>query len=999
MRIASTAIKKSAPAGVNYKGSAASIGATPTVRARSQSHAINQRKQRLADEQKVLSRELQREHNYESLEQKIQGQAQLGALQTQQRFKQSDLKLEQQYDLDAFKLHAAHERTKESLNVATVAAEGQVAMARTRLLTTTVNQLVNLSTTLYKQHAEQKELDAKSDAYVTSLLGPDPNADGKWDQAEIEQRHAEDQMSGRLATESAIRKVAKQNALLADELGNDNRKAYANKTELRRSNLEFGESMMGRLGDFIMSESIVNIPGRGPINFNQVETLSELQSFLKAGIAKEIIHWAAEEGGTLDTESISLIREKLDKAYNYHLQLHMPKIIKRKQDWEHNVIKSDTTAALNYVSDGGNSIPLELQVKRHFTLLKTSSLGLSNTAANKQVVEDFIEIAKNLRNVEVLQQLLEIQKVDGQKGTEYKHQYGGIINDAIVDIQNSEEAFQKGQADVVLNNMHESLFELGDKATAQDRSNAVYKAIDELNQIGPWGQRTAFELQKKVEELSSPGGMEANERRLRTAILDGTLISQHELNKEANLGFIDTARLKSLSGLLENKSKDWKIQNPQVKSLATTTFNAIKGQFLENVGLKKDITGATIDPYTSGGAKSLIEAWKGDQYLNLVEIQFTRFVNELVRINPDLASDPMKVGELLQLISKESKIWIKDNVTTEGAPFYVRPKMSGLEEIQALNKSIKSVVEYEQLRVQDINRIIENPWSQKTIYSNTDLQPLSLYETIEGADQIAFAEVDEEALRLNYNPIRKDKVFSAKTLDEILAVWQEGGIHPQLQKVSDMLKDKPINVLNTALASYQRDSRVSPLEQGNIMPSVFSPISPEVLLAEAKRDKEDGAPMNALEGARYLMRVHQMPHKGAAFLAGNIQQESTWQGQKQWGEVQNDGTDRNGGLVSWANDYDRKPLPVTRLDDAETALGMPITQASDAKQLDYMIEEMKNSKDYYFREAYKIFMNPWSTNRQLMKASYYYFIYGDEGRRFEYAQQTLDQLLTPPPIE
>lgn len=88
--------------------------------------------------------------------------------------------------------------------------------------------------------------------------------------------------------------------------------------------------------------------------------------------------------------------------------------------------------------------------------------------------------------------------------------------------------------------------------------------------------------------------MEANERRLRTAILDGTLISQHELNKEANLGFIDTARLKSLSGLLENKSKDWKIQNPQVKSLATTTFNAIKGQFLENVGLKKILQGQLL---------------------------------------------------------------------------------------------------------------------------------------------------------------------------------------------------------------------------------------------------------------------------------------------------------------------------------------------------------------------------------------------------------------------
>ena len=53
-------------------------------------------------------------------------------------------------------------------------------------------------------------------------------------------------------------------------------------------------------------------------------------------------------------------------------------------------------------------------------------------------------------------------------------------------------------------------------------------------------------------------------------------------------------------------------------------------------------------------------------------------------------------------------------------------------------------------------------------------------------------------------------------------------------------------------------------------------------------------------GANRLMTLG-VPAKGAAYLAGNIMQESSWNGQRSWGEVAGDGTSRNGGLVSWAS--------------------------------------------------------------------------------------------------
>jgi hypothetical protein len=125
------------------------------------------------------------------------------------------------------------------------------------------------------------------------------------------------------------------------------------------------------------------------------------------------------------------------------------------------------------------------------------------------------------------------------------------------------------------------------------------------------------------------------------------------------------------------------------------------------------------------------------------------------------------------------------------------------------------------------------------------------------------------------------------------------------------------------------------------------------------------------------------PSKGAAYLAGNIQQESTWNGQRSWGEVAGDGSDRNGGLVSWMDDAQRNHF---RLQNIERYLGKPISQATDAEQIGAMIWEMKRRNP----QAYRTFMNPNATSVELRKASRQYWGYGHEGRRYEYAEQLLN---------
>ena len=71
-----------------------------------------------------------------------------------------------------------------------------------------------------------------------------------------------------------------------------------------------------------------------------------------------------------------------------------------------------------------------------------------------------------------------------------------------------------------------------------------------------------------------------------------------------------------------------------------------------------------------------------------------------------------------------------------------------------------------------------------------------------------------------------------------------------------------------------------------------------------------------------------------------------------------------------------------RLKRIETHLGKSVTQASDAEQVQAMLWEMKT----YYPNAYSIFMNPDSTDSQLIRASKKFWGYGDEGKRYQYAR-------------
>lgn len=141
-------------------------------------------------------------------------------------------------------------------------------------------------------------------------------------------------------------------------------------------------------------------------------------------------------------------------------------------------------------------------------------------------------------------------------------------------------------------------------------------------------------------------------------------------------------------------------------------------------------------------------------------------------------------------------------------------------------------------------------------------------------------------------------------------------------------------------------------------------------VSEPSPGEELGNATEMIGGARLFMDLG-FPPLAAAILAGNVQQESGWKGQRTpW--VLNDGAGTNKGLISWNR---------TRITNAERFLGKPLETASNAEQVKWIKEELKQ---YGLLDE---FMNPNRTESQLKEDAYKYIGWGDVGDRWKYSSQ------------
>lgn len=136
--------------------------------------------------------------------------------------------------------------------------------------------------------------------------------------------------------------------------------------------------------------------------------------------------------------------------------------------------------------------------------------------------------------------------------------------------------------------------------------------------------------------------------------------------------------------------------------------------------------------------------------------------------------------------------------------------------------------------------------------------------------------------------------------------------------IAKSLQDNVSNHLNNAINDLMKQLMLKPREVEK--KDIEQPTTGEDL----------GDATEMIGGARLLMRAG-FPPLAAAVLASVIQAESSWQGQQEpW--VLNDGAGTNKGLISWNQD---------RIIKAERFLGKPLETASNADQIRWIKEELR----------------------------------------------------------
>ena len=132
-----------------------------------------------------------------------------------------------------------------------------------------------------------------------------------------------------------------------------------------------------------------------------------------------------------------------------------------------------------------------------------------------------------------------------------------------------------------------------------------------------------------------------------------------------------------------------------------------------------------------------------------------------------------------------------------------------------------------------------------------------------------------------------------------------------------------------------------------------------LLKDQSPKAVEPGADLTPVSGFKYLRDLG-FSRRGCAYLTSAITHESAWNGMREWGQVEGDGTNRNGGLISWASWHNN----AARLGAIEAHFGRSIGSITETEQLEYMQLEMEND----YPEADAIFRNPNASSADLQWA-------------------------------
>lgn len=899
-------------------------------RAQSNERAAKEWRQRVIDDGNTKLRNLEREIQAENTQSRLQMQVEVSGLKQQQLAEQIELEMDQQYEKDILKQEQTHEELEMKLDAAELQAKAQVQNANTAAMKSAVSGILSFAGSVMqfadvsgkaieRQEAKQQLIDSGAWAFE-----PDFDASSPAGSSVVEQ-----------SNNQSLVEISEETAISQSGLNPVDQEAV-------RASIGVGQSDARTQRQISLGEASATIGTRLTQAFNdpnrtitirdaetgQLKTIRPMdaKSYELPQVAMALGQQLTREMGVQNADRYTAV-----KQYVPQLQNAINNLVSREQSGrlagEQSTRESKGfTKAAQVLATGDIGAAWASYYEAAATSGKYRGDQVKIT---KAAVEAMVADATPAQ----LKQLKEggYRVFEGGPTFANDKRFTALIDDAIrsknaglIKDFDQNEKFQAIELSNATNSFQEALMN-ADSPEATQAAHQAYEA--KLESLAAQGNGKArLELANQLSKSNNYNPDNANQ--LRARIEAGETFTEEFLLGQLSGGFINSSEYKGL--------KQMGLATPEQKA---KVYGGKEARNASNARGKSMVSQTLIKNNTFlGEAPTDIR----NGIVNNISQDINKRRDAAVNSYVQAAGGPDKVspGD----VQKFADDWLQRNVPT---------LLDGV----TIDEDTGVVSGYEYMGQSPTQKV--GGFSSAYI-KNADGTPYSAYNYSQLSPQ-KLAAVANSGVTINYAGdsilTRQEKLAGAK------AYVSGQAFPPSIVSKATALGVTPAYLVREQARGIGKELGAMPTQQP---PSRIQKVG----LNGA------GDPNSIESGVAHLKQMG-VPHKGAAYLAANIQQESGWNGMRDWGGVYNpttgqmDGTSRNGGLVSWAS-WKNNPA---RLGKIEAYLGKDISKATHSEQLSAMMWEMQTS----YKDAYRVFMNPNATDAQLRRASYRYWGYGHEG--------------------
>lgn len=985
--------------GTRFQGRAQSRQYNP-VTAKSERKKIEEQKRILLREQEIQNREQEREFQMESLEleskqtvestaQKIALEIEGHALKAQQLYAKHDLQSEQELETDiyqqeasankfqlkqeadifsnrlaqeqalldnkqqikrtAFDYNQTNQRQvldfKQTNAKSSLATQNQLSSSQAQLIGNTINTLLSFAGSVVQYSSDIDKLNKVQEAKNLSLSYMSNRNKG----ADLSVLNADEDLNRtELAGEQAIRNV-EATEVQRSELRNVNAGGAANRARRATSTRDLGIRLPGLAKDVLAKGGIIPGPNGIPIDIKNPKSHSDVNAIALHAARTAFDNNSGGLSNLDSAEAVRSLRQQFDNTVT-HLSSNLSTNLETKRSGDREFAFQN-----NFYSQATEG---NMPQQQMFNQLKEDYIknGESLSSASKKARDTMFNFYNNRNDNDALDIFKGVQQVEGRAGTEMINVMGDELRDATADTFSDENTINKNAFETIEKDMYSRL---QDVSNPSERISIMQSTAEQLKAVGL--DKEARQIIASIGKLRNPEAALVGDASVGSQISSGEITTEQQIDQLGALGLLTPEGVKKGKELLADRSLSNMPKDDISKKSIKAAQKSASDYFLRGVGIRKDpITGdLTIDKMA--GDKGFVSAEEAQLLASQIEIELLIESNRMLKLNPELL-EPGNERKKMESLREVSQTWIDDNLKSVNGKYRV-------DDLIDKNKTDgggdKGQADWTDEQKNRFNGLLNDPSKFAARSSSLGVRGRMAPVNWSGVVDIQSGFIPNSALS-QYRPLRGDILLSSQQVQQAHKAFGEGTVTAPLAALADALGKSPLSVLNSHASS-------------GLTPRL--PLYNPEQLSQSSLGSGT-APISAVEGAQMLMSMN-FPVRGASWLAGNIQTESTWYGQrKPWDDV----GALAGGLPSWR---------AGRLDAIEAHFGRGIENISNADQLSYLRDELKT---YYIPEfgksAFDVFMNPYATERQLIKASIVFWGYGIEGDRYSQARNIERQLST-----